>query len=224
MNVKISLYNENKYGMNYKVFYPDNYKDLPLIIYLHGAGERGTNADHIDKWGVPKQIAEGREYPAVILTPQCPEEFVWDNVVERVKSLIDDVVAEFGIKKDRISITGSSMGGFGTFMMGKTYSSFFAGIAPVAGGGMSWRTPNLKTTPVFAMHGDVDEVVPILYSKLMVDGVNASGGNATLTVLEGHNHETGIDYAYKDDTLMNWLLKQRRTDFEPVAEYCSEWF
>lgn len=224
MNLKDYMYNENEFGMNYKVFYPDHYEDLPLIVYLHGAGERGTDSSHLYRHGIPKLISEGKEYPAVILCPQCPAFNVWDNIVDRVKGIIDSVAEEYHIKNDRIAITGSSMGGFGTWMMGKTYPMFFAGIAPVAGGGMSWRTPKLRTTPVFAVHGNQDDVVPFVYSQLMVNATNANGGRAELIELDGYGHNDGIDYAYRNTKLIDWLMNQRRTSFDYVPEVCEEMF
>ena len=224
MNKKICLATENNFGMNYEVFYPEVYEDLPLLIYLHGAGERGEKIDHVSRHGIPKLIGEGREIPAVVLCPQCPAWAVWNNVVADVKRIIDSVVIEFGIKKDRICITGSSMGGFGTWMMGKTYPSFFAAIAPVAGGGMSWRTSKLRTTPVLAVHGVADTTVPIIYSELMVNGVNSSKGKAELISLEGMGHNDGIDFAYRSTKLIDWILAQRKEDFSEVPEVCSSMF
>lgn len=224
MNVKDYTYDQNEFYMNYKVFYPDSYESLPLIVYLHGAGERGKKIDHLYRHGIPKLLDEGLEIPAVVLAPQCPEWCVWDNIVDRVKGIIDSVVREYGIKQDRISLTGSSMGGFGTWMMGKTYPDFFAGIAPIAGGGMSWRAPNLVSTPVLAAHGRLDDTVPIVYSQLMVDSLKENGGNAELIVLEGLGHNDGIEYAYRNTHVIQWLLAQRRTDFTPVPEKFSIYF
>ena len=224
MNLKDCIYRGNDFDMNYKVFYPDEYKDLPLLIYLHGAGERGKNISHLYRHGIPKLINEGMEINAVVLCPQCPEQYVWDNVLYETKKIIDIVVKEYGIKNDRICITGSSMGGFGTWMMGKTYPEFFAGIAPVAGGGMSWRTSKLKTTPVLAAHGTEDTIVPFVYSKLMVDSAAAYGAKVELLALEGYGHNDGIDYAYRSTKLIEWLLECRRTDFGHVPEVCEDIF
>lgn len=224
MIVKDFLYNENEFGMNYKVFCPENYKDLPLLVYLHGAGERGKNIENLYRHGIPKLLNEGKEIAAVVLCPQCPEQYVWDNVVEKIKKIIDRVAEEFEIKKDRICITGSSMGGFGTWMMAKTYPSFFSAAAPVAGGGMSWRTPKLVTTPILAIHGTEDVTVPPIYSELMVNAVKDSGGNVEYIELEGYSHNDGIDYAYRNTKLIDWILEKRRENFEYVPEICESMF
>ena len=101
-------------SMNYAVYYPDDYADLPLLVYLHGAGERGTEFDHLYRHGIPLLLQQGRTFPAVILIPQCPTEVVWCNIADKVKAIIDQVAAEFAIRPDRICLTGSSMGGYGT--------------------------------------------------------------------------------------------------------------
>ena len=224
MNRIKCMYNENSFGINYELFVPDNYEELPLLIYLHGAGERGIKIEHLYRHGVAKLVNEGMDVPAVVLCPQCPDWCVWDNIVTTLKALIDEVVEKYNIKKDRICITGSSMGGFGTWMMGLTYNNFFSAIAPVSGGGMSWRTSNLKTTPVMATLGTEDDLVPMLYSELMVNGVNEAGGNARLIRLEGKGHNDGINYAYEHTKVIEWLLEQRRVSFEKTPEFCSEWF
>jgi len=224
MNMKLYPADSNC-RMNFAVYYPDNYADLPLLTYLHGAGERGLNADHLTRHGIPKAIDEGAFFEAVVLCPQCPAEFVWDNVVEDVKAIIDRVAEEFCIKSDRICITGSSMGGFGTWMMGITYPNFFSAIAPVAGGGMAWRTSNLRTTPVYAYHGELDELVPPMYSALMVDAVNASGGSAELNILKNLGHNDAIDEVYAKGEIIGKLLAARRpADAEKVKEFLSELF
>ena len=227
MNIKMNMKfvsAEQNGNMNYAVFYPTRYENLPLITYLHGAGERGLNFDHIYRHAIPKMISEGREFPAIILVPQCPAEFVWDNVVVDLKKIIDTVVSDFSVLPDRIAITGSSMGGYGTWMMGMTYRNFFSGIAPVAGGAMQWRAINLLTTPVYAIHGTADNVVLPHNSELTCNALNGVGGNAKLKLLEGMDHSDGINYAYSDTDIMDWLISQRRCDFSPVKEVASHMF
>lgn len=224
MNKKTVLHNENGFGMNYLVYYPEKYENLPMIVYLHGAGERGTAVDHLYRHGIAKLMNMGLELPAVVLCPQCPAWAVWDNVVDGVKGIIDHVSDEYKADMSKITVTGSSMGGYGTFMMGLTYPNFFAGIAPVAGGGMSWRAGRLRKTPVLAVHGVKDGAVPFVCSQLMVDGLKNSSGNAELLSLKNFDHNDGIDFAYRSTKLISWLLAQKRTDFEYVPDICEDCF
>ena len=223
METKV-LKTEN-YPLQSLLFTPaEKVQNPPLIVYLHGAGERGENIEHLYRHGMPKLIKSGKEIPAIVLCPQCPAQFVWNNIVERLKNLIDLIVEEYQISKDRIAITGSSMGGFGTWEMGLTYANYFSAIAPVAGGGLSWRCAKLKTTPVKAYHGAIDNSVPLCYSTLMVNAVNDKGGNAELVVLDGYGHNDGIEYAYFNTDLVDWLCAQSRTNFDRVKEICEEMF
>ena len=80
-------------------------EDLPLLVYLHGAGERGTNLTHLGRHAIPKMLEEGKIFDAVVLCPQCPSDFVWNNVIREVKELIDQIVESYRISKDRISHT-----------------------------------------------------------------------------------------------------------------------
>lgn len=199
--------------------------DTPLLVYLHGAGERGTKAEHICRHGIPRLIdRQNREIPAIVLCPQCPAEYVWDNVVREVKKVIDDTAVRYAVLPDRISLTGSSMGGFGAWEMGMTYTGFFSALAPIAGGGRSFRASNLRTTPIRAYHGAADELVPPVYSKLMTEAVCASGGHAELTLFDGLGHNEGIEYAYEHTDVTEWLLSRRRTDFSAVPEFLNEYF
>ena len=223
--MKIKTYlSENGERMNYGVAFGDDLKDKPLLIYLHGAGERGRNFDHVYRHGIPKLIKEGRDINAVVLFPQCPGEFIWNNMVKELKAIIDDVAAEYGIHKDRILLTGSSMGGYGTWETAMCYPETFAAIAPVAGGGVMWRTGKLSKVPVMAYHGDEDTVVPASQSEIMVDFTNRNGGNAELNILKGKGHNDGIDYAYRETELIERLLSYRKCDFSHVPEFCEEIF
>lgn len=214
----------NLNGMNYGVFYPDNYENLPLIVYLHGAGERGENSGHIFRYGLAKYANEGREYNAIILCPQCPAQFVWDGMVKEVKGIIDHIAEEYKVNKKRIYITGSSMGGFGTWSMALTYPNFFAAAAPVCGGGMGWRAGNLKTTPVKTYHGLLDKDVLPVCSEMMVEAVNRCGGSAQLVKYNDLGHNDCIDFVYKENEIIDWLLKHERTTDEVVKEALYEFF
>ena len=206
-------YFESKFigKMGYLLHVPEN---LPqsgrkLMIFLHGAGERGEDLEVVKVNGIPKLLAEGMDIPAVVICPQCPSGIVWTNIIFAVKELIDKTVEEFNIDKNLITITGISMGGFGTWEMGITYPEMFAAIAPVCGGGMSWRADALKDMPIWAFHGDADETVPPKNSYEMVDKVNSCGGNAKLTVFHGVAHNSWTP-AYRETKLIDWLLEQRK--------------
>ncbi len=206
-------YFDSKYigKLGYLLHIPENLpeENRKLMIFLHGAGERGNDLEVVKANGVPKLLDEGKDIPAVIICPQCPSDIVWTNIIFAVKELIDATVEEFNIDKNLITITGISMGGFGTWEMGITYPEMFAAIAPVCGGGMSWRTALLRDVPVWAFHGDCDNVVPIKNSLEMVDAVNANGGNAKLTIFHGVEHNSWTP-AYRETTVIDWLLSKRK--------------
>lgn len=223
MNIKTYLTNDDS-QMNYAVAHPENYTDLPLLIYLHGAGERGRNFDHIYRHGIPKLIKEGQEIAAVVLFPQCPGPFIWNNMVKELKGIIDSVMEEYGIKRDRVVLTGSSMGGYGTWEMAMCYPEMFAAIAPVAGGGVPWRTSKLVKTPVLAYHGEKDQTVPVFQSETMVVFTNRHGGTAELLTIKEKGHNDGIDYAYRETDLIERLLSYRKCDFSHIPEPCEEMF
>ena len=198
--------------MNYRVFSPDKYDGLPLLVFLHGAGERGDDLDILYRHGVPKLIRDGREIPAVVLCPQIPDGIVWDNVVFQVKDIVDSVCVEYGILSDRIVLTGLSMGGFGTWSVAFTYPELFAGIAPICGGGMTWRVGLLTraSTPVRMYHGDNDLTVIPEYSKIMFNRLKQDNADAELSLLAGMGHTEAANYAYEHTDLMEWLLTRRR--------------
>ena len=104
------------------------------------------------------------------------------------------------------------MGGFGTWSMGIHYPRFFCAMAPICGGGLSWRCGNLKEMPLWAFHGEQDPTVPLRNSVEMVDAVNKAGGNAQLTIYHTLGHNCW-DEAYGNTPVLNWLLAQQRTDF-----------
>ena len=213
MNIKDYKYSGKRVDLSYRVFCPENYRGLPLLIFLHGAGERGVDTlDVLYRHGIPRLICDGAEIPAVVLCPQCPSDMVWDNVVLEVKDIIDKTAEEYGILSDRIVLTGSSMGGFGTWALGLAYPDFFAAIAPVCGGGMAWRAGLIARakTPVLAYHGTEDVSVVPEYSKIMINRVKSEGGEARLVMLDGMGHNDGANYAYRETELVDWLLSQRR--------------
>ncbi len=183
---------------------------LPLIIQLHGAGERGHGGDElhlVDVNGFSKFVANDDTHECMIVMPQCPKDGFWAGKVESIIEFIEQIKSEFDIDPDRISLTGMSMGGFGTWFTAMAAPKLFSAIAPVCGGGMSWNV-GVLTMPVWAFHGTADVVVPITYSELMVNAMKARGMNVKYTKFEGVGHNAW-DYTY-DCGLLEWLLGQER--------------
>ena len=202
------------FNLGYYIYNPQEYAEekLPLIVFLHGAGERGNGTSELEKVkvnGLPKYLSEGKEYPAIILVPQCPEGIVWNNLIFALKELIDTIIEEYNIDTERISITGISMGGFGTWEMGITYPELFSAMAPICGGGLSWRCGRIKDIPIWAFHGDADNVVPLKNSVEMVDSVNNVGGKAKLTIFHNVGHNSW-DEAYTTSNVIEWLISKKK--------------
>ena len=178
---------------------------LPCILFLHGAGERGLDFDTLCVQGLPKYLAAGREIPAVVVCPQCPEGYVWDNLIFQLDQIVADAIHDYPVDRCRVSLTGLSMGGFGAWSYAITRPRTFFRLAPICGGGMNWRASALKKIPVWAFHGQADDDVPRVYSEVMVDAVNAKGGDAVLTQFPGVGHNSW-DPAYLTTDLIPWLL------------------
>ena len=190
-----------------------NGEKLPLIVFLHGAGERGTDPKALyNVISVPSLLRDDPEYKgvrAITLSPQCPPNLVWNHLVLAVRELIDWAVANYPVDEDRISITGLSMGGFGTWDMACTYPNLFSAAAPICGGGLTWRAGLLKNLPIRAFHGDADTCVPLCNSEAMVEAVNLCGGHAELTIFPGVDHNSWTP-AYCDTDVIPWLASQTR--------------
>lgn len=203
-------------SMGYMINLPDGYDGktkYPMIVALHGAGERGTDVSLVLVHGVMKYVAAGLKLDAIVIAPQCPTDFTWNLLTAELKELIDHVASEYAVDTDKISLTGLSMGGFGTWEMGICYPGFFAALAPVCGGGMSWRAGLIGKTPVWAFHGDADNVVPPENSYMMVKSLKSRGGNVKLTVFSGVAHNSWQP-AYEDTKVIEWLISHKRGDEE----------
>jgi predicted esterase len=190
---------------------PDGYdtdttKHYPLVLFLHGSGDRGTDMTAVARDGSPKKIAGGLNHTAIVIAPQCPDEW-WSAPV--LGQLLDDLSAKYRVDSDRIIVTGASMGGYGTWALGVAYPDRFAAIAPVCGGGNPAGAASLVKLPVWAFHGALDTTVPEFLSQDMVDAINKAGGDAHLTIYPTTKHNAW-DQAYATDALYTWMLAQQR--------------
>ena len=182
----------------------------PLVVYLHGYGESGDDLEMVKQNGPPKLVTEGKRFPFVLVSPQCPSGFYWRGNV--IMGLIDQIVENYSIDTTRIYMTGKSMGGYGTWQISHEYPERFAAIAPIAGGGLfvsPYFMERLRALPVWAFHDKRDDLVPYQESVRMVEGVNAAGGNAKLTTYDEGKHDAWTE-AYSNEQLYDWLLKHSK--------------
>jgi predicted peptidase len=207
--------------VNYLLFLPEGYyakaeKRWPLILFLHGSGERGTNVWKVATHGPPKNVNGRPDFPFIILSPQCPEHEVWSKEV--LLQLFGEITGKYAVDTNRIYLTGLSMGGYGTWDLGLTYPEKFAAIVPICGGGqlisviLSSREkgPALKTLGVWAFHGAKDPVVPLEESQRLVDALkNVGVQDVNLTVYPEAQHDSWTK-TYSNPELYEWLLKHAR--------------
>lgn len=197
----------------YLLFLPDGYGEKqhrwPMILFLHGAGERGSYLKKVKIHGPPKIVENRKNFPFIVVSPQCPTGDWWTEKVELLINLLDDIVARHDVDTERIYLTGLSMGGYGTWALASAYPARFAAIAPICGGGKRFMASRLNDVPVWAFHGAKDKIVPLKESEEMVNAVKARGGDAELTVYPdaGHNSWTAT---YDNQGLYDWFLSHRK--------------
>ena len=189
----------------------DRDRRWPLIVFLHGSGERGTEIERVKTNGLPRRLDEGLALPAIVISPQCPLDARWTDVwmVEGVNALIDDALTRYRIDPDRVSLTGLSMGGRGTWALGIAHPEKFAALAPVCGGGDPDLAYRLRRVPIWAFHGAEDPVVPLSETQAMAEALARYQGEILLTVFPDTGHDSWIQ-AYADPALYSWLLAQVR--------------
>jgi predicted peptidase len=193
--------------------YAEGSERWPLVLFLHGAGERGSDLAKVEIHGPPKLIAAGQQIPAIVVSPQCPANEWWtaDTHLLALERLLDEIVAKYRVDEDRIYLTGISMGGYGTWALAARQPERFAAAAPICGGGNALPAGRqLRNLPIWAFHGDADPVVPVAESQRMVDAVRRAGGTlAKITIYPGVGHDSWTQ-AYEDPALWEWLFAQRR--------------
>ncbi len=200
-------------SIKYLLYLPKGYgekeRKWPLMMFLHGAGERGSNLNKVKVHGPPKIVEAGKDLPFIIVSPQCPKDDWWTERDDELIHLLDDIQKRYDVDAERVYLTGLSMGGYGTWTLGSTYPERFAAIVPICGGGKRFFGWRLKDVPVWAFHGGKDSVVPLRESAEMVQAVNRGGGDAKLTVYPDANHDSWTK-TYDNPELYKWLLKHRK--------------
>lgn len=197
----------------YAVYVPREYdpaKKWPLIVFLHGAGERGDDGLLQTEVGLPSAIRRYADwFPAVVVIPQCPEGSWWDKAIEDIERSYELTREQYNIDSERIYLTGLSMGGYATWMYGAQHSDRWAAMLPICGGGNVEDAPALAKVPIWAYHGADDTTVKPEESRKMVEAVKRAGGNIQYTELEKTDHNSW-DPAYRNKKVIRWLFKQKK--------------
>ncbi|OZC04528.1 hypothetical protein BSZ36_01170 [Rubricoccus marinus] len=181
----------------------------PLLVFLHGAGERGDSLAAVGVHGPLKERREGRDLPFVIAAPQVPEGGRW--TMGRVAAAMDAAQEAYRIDADRVYVTGLSMGGYGAWEAIERLPERIAAALIVCGGGNPIGIGAAREVPVWNVHGALDSVVPISQSTAMVSRLRASGGDVRFTVYPDAGHDAWTE-TYANPEVYAWLLSHRRSE------------
>ncbi|MDF2524531.1 MAG: phospholipase [Clostridiales bacterium] len=213
---KKGVFTYNNQKIQYLLIFPAKYTQTadkwPMILFLHGSSLRGQNLDLVKEYG-PTWFAEQRnDFPFVVLAPQCAENDNWDNKADVLVALIDDVLKKYRINEDKVYLTGTSMGGRGTWTVAREHPEYFAAIAPLAAARP--KVPNtwnqlMLSMPIWAFHGEKDSVAPLKDDEAIIDSLRSQGGIPRFTILPNKGHE--IAGVYKNQELYDWFLMNTRT-------------
>jgi predicted peptidase len=208
--------------VNYVLYVPTVYaqgpaSDFPLILFLHGSEQRGDNPALLDDMAL-LAFAEATDFPFVAVIPQCPRNMHWPPRI--VKAVLDSVESMLRIDRDRVYLTGFSMGGYGTWQTAAAYPGTFAAIAPISGMSDLPDVPQLKEIPIWAFHGARDVNVPVTESRKMIEKLRMSGASAQLTVYPDLAHDCWT-ITYRDSRLYLWFLDHSLSTESRIAASSS---
>lgn len=216
-------------SLQYRMLFPDANRNrkFPLVIFLHGSGERGADNEAQLKWGV-HQFATDQQlkmHPAIVIAPQCPTGQTWANLDNSnnqlrmrptpsrpgalVMELIEEAIAKLPIDTNRIYITGLSMGGYGTFDLVARYPGKFAAALPVCGAGDAGSAAVMAKVPMWIVTGAEDPAVAPELTHQMFTALTAAGARPGYTQYPEVGHFSWI-HAYSDEVIMEWLFRQRK--------------
>lgn len=193
--------------LDYLLSLPDRYRSdgepSPLLLFLHGAGERGSDLNLVRKHGPPKLIDAGKSFPFIVVAPQCGSDQIWQPYM--LTALLDEIIHDHNVDENRVYVTGLSMGGFGTWNLAAYAPKRFAAIAPICGGSERFRAKSIKDIPVWAFHGAKDSAVPLSRSEEMINALRKLNADAKLTVYPDAGHDSWTE-TYNNPELYKWLL------------------
>jgi predicted peptidase len=199
--------------LSYLLYEPmDVPQPYPLILFLHGAGERGSDLSLLLRQELPKKL-ERDTLPFLVVSPQCPGGEWWTQHLSDLSKLLDHLLQSYPVDAARVYLTGISMGGFGSWYLGCKEPERFAAVAPICGGGPVSQACALKEVPVWAFHGDQDDIVPPEATLSMIDALRACSGDPKmtpkLTIYPGVTHNSWTR-TYNNPELYRWFLSHRK--------------
>ena len=199
-------------GYRYLLYQPSSKpkkstRKWPLLVFLHGRGERGNNLNLVKKHG-PAKIVEHKDLPFIIASPQCPRTDLWWKP-KIVAGLVDELLQKHPIDPSRVYLTGLSQGGFGTWATAAEYPAKFAAVAPICGGGKVQWAKKYGSLPIWNFHGNADKVVPVRLSREMVGSIEKAGGKVKSTEYPGVGHDSWTK-TYRNPKLYEWFLSHTK--------------
>jgi predicted peptidase len=200
--------------MLYVVYVPRNYspdKQWPVVLFLHGAGEVGSDGLRQVTVGIgPQLFLNPQRFPCLVVMPQASGQSWSGTLNDLARRALDDVVARYNGDPNRLYLTGLSLGGTGTWTMASQHPERFAAIIPICGCGSPASASRLTSLPIWVFHGGADPVVPVQCSRQMVAALKAAGNpNVQYTEYAGVGHNAW-DQTYSNPQVIAWLLAQKR--------------
>ena len=213
--------------VNYLLYLPDGYRQdtlnkWPLLLFLHGSGERGDDLEKVKTHGPPKLIAQGQQFPFIVVSPQATRQGQGWSTAD-LYALLQDCKQKYRVDVDRIYLTGLSMGGFGTWSLAIEHPEEFAAIVPICGGGDTTDIWKLRHTAVWCFHGAKDKNVPLAFSQNMISALRAYNPSANLTIYPEAEHDSWTA-TYSNDSLYQWLLLQKKFEYTQSTTVKSKVF
>jgi predicted peptidase len=199
-----------KVSLRYLLYLPEGYdaagKLWPLVLFLHGSGERGASLNAVTHQGLPK-LAGGKSLPLILVAPQVAEGEIWS--VDALKALLDEVQAKLRVDPDRVYLTGLSMGAFGAWDLAIANPDRFAALLAISGGGNPVEVCRLKNVPVWIVHGRKDDVIPVSWAEELGRRLERCAGRVKVTIYPDAGHDAW-SRTYEDPAVIAWMLAQRR--------------
>jgi predicted peptidase len=190
-------------------FGTDPARRWPLLFFLHGSGESGTDLERVKLWGPPQMVESRPDFPFVLASPQVLDDADFD--VDALDALRGEMIRRLPIDPDRVLVTGLSLGGYAAWTWAIAHRASLAAIAPIAGGADPARACAIRDLPAWAFHGAADDSVPIHEDQRFIDALRACGGTPRFTIYPDTDHAGSWVKAYADPELYAWLLAQRRS-------------